>query len=342
MTAPFVNLPMPRLVSRTHRIASHRDSWLTLAVHEKRRQDITSANAAGVVLFVHGATLSSVLFDIPIPGRSWMDYLAEAGFIVFALDVRGYGQSSRPAAMDEAPEANPPFARAAEVIHDIDKALDFIRAGTGKAQVDLIGGSWGSVTCGLYASTIGQTKLRRLVLYAPLFSARNPGWLDWIEHPDRPGELHPDIGAYRLVTAEANHARWLAELDEAGDRNLLEPTTFQALMAAFLATDAKAKRAVPPAVRVPNGTLADLLEVFTERPLYSPEAIHCPVLLLRGANDPTSTAIDAEGLLRRLDTSRASLVTIAPGTHFVSAEVHAPRVYDASLEFLSQKAAAIR
>lgn len=336
MTVPSHHLAPSGLLGFTHRLASTRESGLSLALHEKRRADIAPANAAGCVLFVHGATLSSILFDIPVPGRSWMDHLAAAGFIVFALDVRGYGQSSRPAAMDAPAEAHPPVARARDVIHDIDDAVTFISEATNRTRIDLIGGSWGSVTTGLYASTLGAERIERLVLYAPLFSARNPGWLDWIEDPQRPGELHPDIGAYRLVTAEANHARWLAELDAAGDRGLLEPATFEALMRAFLATDTAARGHEPPAVRVPNGTLADLLEVFTERPLYKPEDIRRPVLLLRGSNDPTSTGADAEGLLRRLGASRASLVTIAPGTHFVSAEVHAPRVYAASLDFLTR------
>jgi len=323
-------------VARTHRIASRHENWLALAVHEKRRADITPANAVGVVLLVHGATLSSVLFDIPVPGRSWVEHLAEAGFIVFALDVRGYGQSSRPAAMDLPPEANPPVARAAEAVLDIDDAVLFIRETTGRTRIDLIGGSWGSVTCGLYASSPGAAHIRRLVLYAPLFSDRNPGWLEWIEDPERPGALHPAIGAYRLVSVEANHTRWLSELDGAGNRNLLEPTTFDALMAAFLATDDTAPSRRPPAVRVPNGTLVDLLDVFTSRPLYRPEDIRCPVLLIRGANDPTSTARDAEGLLARLGTRKTSLVTITPGTHFVSAEVNAPQVYAASEGFLKE------
>lgn len=323
------------MISESHFIASSRESWLTLHLREKRRADTTPATSAGTVLFVHGATLASDLFDIDAPGRSWMADLADAGFTVLALDVRGYGRSSKPASFDAAAELNPPFARAADVVHDIDDAVAFALRRTGDARLNLIGGSWGSVTAGLYTSTIGLAKVDRLVLYAPLFSTRNPGWLAWIEDPERPGQLHLSLGAYRLVSAEASHARWQAELEAAGDMGLLEPATFDVLMAAFLDTDHTADTRKPPSVRVPNGTLADLLEVFTERPLYRPEDITCPTLLIRGGQDPTSTAADAKGLLGRLGSREKSLATVSAGTHFVSAEINAPKVYEHARRFLS-------
>src|ERR1700691_1088494 len=51
-----------------------------------------------VVLFIHGAgTPSEVAFDVPYRDYSWMEYLAQAGFDVFAMDTTGYGRSTRPA-----------------------------------------------------------------------------------------------------------------------------------------------------------------------------------------------------------------------------------------------------
>lgn len=56
---------------------------------------------------MHGATYpSSVTFDFPIDGKSMMDLLAEQGFDVFAVDLLGYGKSTRPAAMDQPADAN--------------------------------------------------------------------------------------------------------------------------------------------------------------------------------------------------------------------------------------------
>src|SRR6202040_2345387 len=55
-----------------------------------------------VVLFIHGGhTPAEVAFDVPYQDYSWMAYLAKAGFDVFAMDVTGYGRSTRPPPMND-------------------------------------------------------------------------------------------------------------------------------------------------------------------------------------------------------------------------------------------------
>lgn len=64
-----------------------------LAVWEKR-----GAQPRAAILLLHGRTWSSLPnFDLQVPGerRSFMDALADAGFDVFALDMRGYGATPR-------------------------------------------------------------------------------------------------------------------------------------------------------------------------------------------------------------------------------------------------------
>jgi alpha-beta hydrolase superfamily lysophospholipase len=66
-----------------------------LAVWEKR-----GAQPRAAILLLHGRTWSSLPnFDLQVPGekRSFMDALADAGLDVFALDLRGYGATSRDA-----------------------------------------------------------------------------------------------------------------------------------------------------------------------------------------------------------------------------------------------------
>src|ERR1700692_3956906 len=102
-----------------------------------------------VALFIHGAgTPAEVSFDVPYQDYSWMAYLAHAGFDVFAMDMTGYGRSTRPAAMNDpcnlAPAQQAAFVPAliaapcqasyphqmttlASDWHDIDAVVDQIR-----------------------------------------------------------------------------------------------------------------------------------------------------------------------------------------------------------------------
>jgi alpha-beta hydrolase superfamily lysophospholipase len=66
-----------------------------LAVWEKR-----AAQPRSAILLLHGRTWSSLPnFDLQVAGerRSFMDALTDAGFDVFALDMRGYGATPRDA-----------------------------------------------------------------------------------------------------------------------------------------------------------------------------------------------------------------------------------------------------
>ena len=59
-------------------------------------------DADRVVLFVHGAgTPAEVAFDAGYQDYSWMAYVAQAGYDVFAMDMTGYGRSTRPAPMND-------------------------------------------------------------------------------------------------------------------------------------------------------------------------------------------------------------------------------------------------
>src|SRR5438046_2138255 len=71
-----------------------------------------------IVLYVHGAAVpSEVAFDVPYQDYSWMDYLAQAGFDVFAMDLTGLGSSTRPAPMEDA--CNLPAEQQALVIPSV-------------------------------------------------------------------------------------------------------------------------------------------------------------------------------------------------------------------------------
>lgn len=328
--------PDARMPLIEHRIASRSDPGVELYVRQKEVLEPRSRDLAGqAVLFVHGATVASDIFDVAVPGYSWLEDMAQRGARAFALDIRGYGRSSRPASFDRAPTETEPYARAAKAIRDIDDALDFVRETARCDAVHLVGGSWGSVTSGLYAATTGRDKIAKLVLYAPLYSDHNDGWLAMIADPDDPSRPNPALGAYRLVTSDELRQRWDREIPVSPPSEWRPETVFEAMVASSMAADPQATRHSPPAFRVPNGTLLDLFEVFNNRPLYDAKDLVTPVLLIRGANDPTSTHRDASGLYDRLGAAHKWHVTIGSGSHFVTAERNAPQVHAAAASFLS-------
>src|SRR5688572_25115825 len=70
---------------------------VSLFMRERRR-----AASGSVVLLVHGRAAAALpSFDLEYRDYSWLMYLAEAGFDAFALDLQGYGNSSKPSVMDD-------------------------------------------------------------------------------------------------------------------------------------------------------------------------------------------------------------------------------------------------
>ncbi|NMM45293.1 alpha/beta hydrolase [Rhodospirillaceae bacterium KN72] len=287
------------------------------------------------LLLVHGATIASALWDAPLPGWSFMDRLARQGLHVFAVDLRGYGGSSRPACFSEPPDSSPAYARAADVVADVSDALDAVREWTGAAQVDLLGGSWGSVICGMVAAEHAVGRVRRLVLYAPLYAEPNyrPTWLPPVRGPFQEKMIEETVGAYRWVTIDALRARWDEEIPFA-DKSLWRPQGMLATMIAPYIENPGGGADGPAGLKVPNGTLVDLYRVFDGRPLYDCAQVTMPTLLIRGQADPISTRDDALRLLDGLGTSDKHYVDVANGAHFMVAERTSPRVQEIVTGFL--------
>ncbi len=144
-----------------------------------------------VALFIHGAgTPGEVSFDVPYQDYSWMAYLAHAGFDVFAMDMTGYGRSTRPAAMND--PCNLSAAQQAAFVpaliaspcaasyphqmttlasdwHDIDAVVDQIRAMRHVGKVNLLAWSLGGPRSAGYAAQHAD-KVAKLVLLAPAYN----------------------------------------------------------------------------------------------------------------------------------------------------------------------------
>lgn len=278
------------------------------------------------VLFVHGATFSGRLFDIPHPGLNWLEVAAKAGFSAYALDIRGYGLSQPKSFLTDCP-----YAQGHEAIEDIGQAVDWIMAQHDGVPVSLVGWSWGSLTTARYAIQAKRDRVGALVLYAPIFSERNDGWLEVLSRADDRTRRR-DFGAFRHVDLKDTRARWDEQLPPRA--NWRAESALRALVDASIADDCAVDASAASRFRVPNGTFLDLWECFNGRPIYQPSGIACPTMLIRGSQDPTSTRSDALSLLDQVGAEDRSYVEIQGGTHFVNAEIRAPSLFSAVNAFL--------
>ncbi|MGE0283013.1 MAG: alpha/beta hydrolase [Rhizobiaceae bacterium] len=295
-----------------------------LGLRERRCRDTTNKPP---IILIHGATLGAALFDLPCAGYSLMEALAADGRAVYALDIRGYGHSINGGPMDEPLEDNPPFARLSDATDDIHCAVEFVRKREQANEIDMIGFSWGTVTCGAYAGRYPRL-VRRLALYAPLYAQVNEGWRNLIGDPADRTRISPQIGAYRFISERDLLERWDRDLGVPDPSRHREDVIVRAIFEAFAMIDPTSRTRSPPSFRSPTGALADLISVFNGRPLYDPGKLTMPVLLIRGSLDTTSTDNDTRTLLAAIPSSGKKYVQVPGGSHFVCVEKNRGYLYD--------------
>jgi pimeloyl-ACP methyl ester carboxylesterase len=293
------------------------DPGISVYVRNKRLGSMTTFTAEKTVLFVHGATVpSGIAFDLSLGGESWMDYIAKAGYDVWFVDVRGYGRSTRPAAMDQPPQQNPPFATTEEAVRDVGAAVDYILQARSVPRLNLIGWSWGTVTMAWYTSR-NNAKVDKLILYAPIWIRQTPSQIQ-----AGPGPL----GAYRTVSMSAARARWLAGVAPDKQKDLIPPGWFEAYADATLKSDPAGMAQNPPVLRAPNGVLLDGQRYWAApggqaKMPYSAADIRVPTLLIKAEWDLDTPAYMAQTLFPLLTGAPYKrYVELGEGTHFVVME----------------------
>lgn len=257
-----------------------------------RLPDHARAGSATPILCVHGATFPGhATFDLPLDGVSWLDALAAQGRPAFCIDLPGYGRAERAPAMDGPPSDAPPVTPSHEAAAAVEAAVDEIRALTGAPRVDLMGWSWGTSLCAEVAARRPEA-VRRLVLYGPQWFYQAPHLL---------ASENTAVAAYRLVTMAAVRQRRFRGVPPQ-ERDALVPVSWlDASEQALLASDPRSAMFDPPAIRAPNGTIADALATWCAGVApYDAAAIRCPCLLVVGEWDRETTPAQAQGLFEAL------------------------------------------
>ncbi|AFK19536.1 alpha/beta hydrolase fold protein [Haloferax mediterranei ATCC 33500] len=278
----------------------------------------TPEGADEAVLFLHGGmTSSQALLAPPVPdddSYSWLHRAAEHGQAVFAVDIRGYGESERPPEMRVPPEEHGPPVRASDAAMDVEAAYEFVRERFG--AVHLVGISWGTMTGGTFV-TESAPELESLVLCAPVYV---PPY-DFEEGLAGLG-LEPDLDAY-----------YKEEKSTVMKRQGMEETT--PLFEAVWETQVASNQGVEgeDAYIAQTGALADVRAGCNGNPVYDAGVIEVPTLVVRGSADPVARRDDALTLYDELGGDETQYLEIGGGTHFMMHGPHRQALYDSVYDF---------
>ncbi|SQJ12813.1 Esterase/lipase [Serratia rubidaea] len=279
------------------------------------------------LLMVHGATYSSgSLYDTPVAGVSFMDHLAYAGFDVYAVDVRGYGGSTRPQAMTQPTRSGLPLGRTETAVRDFTCAANFLLNTRQLKQLNIFGMSWGSTIAATY-TTKNNEKVRRLGLLAP----------QWLSHKPVPIDSGEALGAWRIVNMHAAKQHWLSGAPAEKRDSLIPAGTFDAWVERTLPDEPDAELRAHASFKSGNGPIQDIREYWTaNKPYYDPKDIDVPVILIHGEWDidvPIDLAQD--WFLRATGSPEKRWVEIGEATHMLILEKNRLSAIHALTDFIS-------
>ncbi|HYK59928.1 MAG TPA: alpha/beta fold hydrolase [Bryobacteraceae bacterium] len=308
-------------------------------VQARTLRDAPSADR--VALFVHGAgTPAEVAFDVPYRDYSWMAYLAEAGFDVFAMDMTGYGRSTRPAPMDDPcnlsreqqtsfvprliPAAcEPSYPQQMTTLpsdwSDIGAVVDHVRALRHVDKVSLLAWSLGGPRAGGFAAQHPE-KVLKLVLLAPAYN--------------RSASANPptQVPAKGAAMTTQSHDEFTANWDrQVGCPGQYLPAVSDAVWTSMIQSDPVGAAWGTGVRRAPQVTSWGWTEAAVAQ-------TQIPTLMVSGVHDKQVNPDRVRELYADLGTPKKVFVDLACSSHNAMWEKNHLLLFRASLEWLTKGA----
>lgn len=315
------------IIFEEHRIPSGTPG-IELYLRNKRHRDVTTFSPEKTIVMVHGATFSSgSLYDVPLGGMSFIDFLAVGGYDVFAVDVRGYGLSTRPPEMEAVPPSGSPLVGTAAGIDDFGAAVDYVLGLRKLSQVNVFAMSWGGTVAGAYAAG-HPDKVVKLALLAP----------QWLSDAPIPIDGGGPLDAYRLVPVLDAKARWLSTVPEHKANDFLPDGWFEQWAQYTLAEDPWSSSNTPNRIRATNGPIQDIRDYWRAgKPFYRPSTITAPTLLVHGEWDIDVPIDLALAYFKELRSARyRKWVEIGEATHLLLLEKNRLLAFEAIRSFFDE------
>jgi pimeloyl-ACP methyl ester carboxylesterase len=300
------------------------DPAVTLHVREVvlPGRERTVAQDGTVLLLIHGYSFpGSAAFDTDHGNCSLMRYFARAGWDTFALDLEGFGLSTRPPVMDNPdafPDSKAPI-HADVTVRDVELVVDFISALRSVEQVHLLGWSQGATVEAPLYTIEHPEKVARLVLFGVSYGNSMT--------PEEREKSAADGEAEKVFHSVPALKRWagLGTTEE-----FVAPGCFEANRDALLASDPKSGE-LGGAIRVPAGRSIDM---DLADPYFDAAKISVPTLVIRGDADTDAKREDNQQLMDALGSAVKEYVEIPGGGHFLHFENVNVQFYEAVQKFL--------
>jgi pimeloyl-ACP methyl ester carboxylesterase len=298
-----------------------------------------SSLADRVVLFVHGAgTPAEVAFDVPYQDYSWMGYLAQAGFDVFAMDVTGYGRSTRPLAMNDpcnlAKEQQAKFVpnlipapcvasyprqmtTIASDWKDIAAVVEYIRSLRHVEKLNLIAWSLGGPRAGGYAAQ-NPDQVLKLVLLAPAYNRMMSG----VPPAQGPAE-GPAMNTQSYDEFVENWNR------QAGCPDQYDPAVAESVWSEMIKSDPVGATWGTGVRRAPNVTTWGLNSAVVSK-------MQVPTLMVSGVHDKQVPQERVRDLYADLGSRQKVFIDLACSSHNAMWERNHLLLFKASLEWLTE------
>ena len=293
----------------------------------------TASLANRVVLFIHGGgTPAEVAFDVPYQDYSWMAYLAQAGFDVFAMDVTGYGHSNRPQPMND--PCNLPTDQQAALIpsvlstqcaasyphavttlasdwNDIGAVVDYVRSLRHVERVDVVAWSRGGPRAVGYVAQHPEG-VRKLVLLAPSYNLT----------------FQTDNSAMSIQSYREFQANWDSQVSCPGQ---YDPSVRDSIWSEMMKSD-PIGATWGPGVRRSPGESVDAKD-WTAAVAAK---VHIPTLMISGEHDKRVPSARVRELYADLGSSQKLFIDLACSSHNALWEGNHLLLFAASLEWLTQ------
>jgi pimeloyl-ACP methyl ester carboxylesterase len=271
------------------------------------------------VLLIHGGGPGSLPnFDPTVPNYSLAEDIASVGHIVYMMDVRGFGNSSKPAALDSTDAKAPPAVSSDEAAKDISAVVDWILRRSRESKAAIVGLGAGGNWAALY-TTKNSDKVSHLVLVNALYGVKAP-WKPGkaFEDPKNPGAFNPWAGAFFLADARGLMADWDGAIPGGDKSQWRDPRVAVAYVKLALAGDATANTRKPPGIRIPGAFRKEHFEMSQGKKFWDAKDILVPTLYVRGTLDDWSRPEDLQSLHAELiNAPQKQLVVIHDATHFL-------------------------